>query len=58
MGGPKNSFFHLKLIEKMSFYLNSRAHKGSVPKTGAVFGTALINIPYGGIRHDDRGHSI
>jgi hypothetical protein len=25
MGGPKNSFFHLKLIEKMSFYLNFRA---------------------------------
>jgi hypothetical protein len=42
MGGPKNSFCHLKLIEKMSFYLNFRAHKGSVPKTVAVFGTALI----------------
>jgi hypothetical protein len=28
MGGPKNSFFHLKLIGKMSFYLNFRAHKG------------------------------
>jgi hypothetical protein len=42
MGGPKNSFFHLKLIEKMSFYLNFRALKGSVPKTISVFGTALI----------------
>jgi hypothetical protein len=44
MGGHKNSFFHLKLIEKMSFYLNFRAHKGSVPKTGTVFGTALMII--------------
>jgi uncharacterized protein YdbL (DUF1318 family) len=42
MGGTKNSFFHLKLIVKMSFYLNFRAHKGSVLKTGTVFGTALI----------------
>jgi hypothetical protein len=42
MGGPKNSFFHLKSIKKMSFYLNFRAHKGSVLKTGTVFGTALI----------------
>jgi hypothetical protein len=33
MGGPKNSFFHLKLIGKMSFYLNFRALKGSVTKT-------------------------
>jgi hypothetical protein len=33
MGDPKNSFFHLKLIEKMSFNLNFRALKGSVPKT-------------------------
>jgi hypothetical protein len=46
MGDPKNSFFHLKLIEKMSFYLNFRAHKGSVSKTFAVFGTDLmINKP-------------
>jgi hypothetical protein len=42
MGGPKNSFFHLKLIGKMSFYLNFRALKGSVQKTFLVFGTALI----------------
>jgi hypothetical protein len=42
MGGPKNSFCHLKLIEKMSFYLNLRAHKGSVLKTGTVFGTVLM----------------
>jgi hypothetical protein len=41
-GGHKNSFFHLKLIEKMSFYLNFRALKGSVPKTFTVLGTALI----------------
>jgi hypothetical protein len=38
----KNSFCHLKLIEKMSFYLNFRVHKGSVLKTGTVFGTALM----------------
>jgi hypothetical protein len=42
MGGPKNSFFHLKLIEKMSFYLNFRALKVSVPKTFIAFGTALM----------------
>jgi hypothetical protein len=46
MGGPKNSFFHLKLIEKMSFYLNFRAHKGSVSRTGTVFETALIIIQH------------
>jgi hypothetical protein len=43
MGGPKNSFFHLKLIEKMSFNLYFRALKGAVPKTISVFGTALMN---------------
>ena len=42
MGGPGNSFFHLKLIEKKSFYPNSRAFKGSVIKTGIVFVTALM----------------
>jgi hypothetical protein len=42
MGGPKKSFFHLKLIEKMIFYLNFRAHKVSVPKTFRVLGTALM----------------
>jgi hypothetical protein len=45
MGGPKNSFSHLKLIEKISFYLNFRAHKGSVPKTGTVFGTDPLCPP-------------
>jgi HEAT repeat protein len=44
MGGPKNSFFHLKLIGKMRFYLNFRALKGSVTKTFSVFVTALIFI--------------
>jgi hypothetical protein len=43
MGGPKNSFFHLKLIEKMSFYLNSRAHKGQEQKRFKSF----CDCPYG-----------
>jgi HEAT repeat protein len=41
-GGPKNSFFHLKLIGKISFYLNFRALKGSITKTFTVFVIALI----------------
>jgi CHAT domain-containing protein len=42
MGGHKNSFFHLKLIGKMSFNLNFRALKGSVAKVFTVFATALM----------------
>jgi hypothetical protein len=44
MGGPKNSFCHLKVIGEMSFYLNFRAHKVSVPKTVTVFGTDTFYI--------------
>jgi hypothetical protein len=42
MGGHINSYFHLKLIENMSLYLNFRAQKGSISKTFTVFEIALM----------------